>query len=63
MEELDFNDEVVSYVPARIAPAVTSAQTKPPKKTINPRASKWRDIERKLEEKRLEAELRDLFDY
>ncbi len=63
MNELDFSDKSVNYLPTRMAPAVKRSQTKSYKKTMAYSKTRFRDIEKKLDELRLQNELRDGFDY
>ena len=59
MNELDFNDQPVHYRPTRIAPAVKSNQSKTPAKKTSYKPNRFREIERQLEQQRLERQLRD----
>ena len=63
MNELDFSDKYVNYLPTRMAPAVKSSQIKTQKKPMTYSKTRFRDIERKLEERRLQNELREAYDY
>ena len=63
MNELDFSDKSVNYLPTRMAPAVKSSQIKTHKKSMTYSKTRFRDIERKLEERRLQNELREAYDY
>ena len=63
MNELDFSDKPVNYLPKRIAPAVKCGQTKSFQKKPIYTPTRLRDIENRLEEMRLENELSDIYDY
>ena len=63
MNELDFSDKSVNYLPTRIAPAVKSSQIKSYKKPMAHGRTRFRDIENRLEELRLQNELRDAYDF
>jgi len=63
MNELDFSDKPVNNLPKRIAPAVLCSQTKFFKKNVAYTPTRLRDIENRLEELRLENELRELYEF
>jgi len=63
MNELDFSDKSVNYLPTRMAPAVKSSQIKSYKKPMTHSRTRFRDIEKKLEEQRLQNELREAYDF
>jgi len=63
MNELDFSDKSVNYLPKRLAPAVKSGQTKTFKKKTTYTRARLRDVENRLEERRLQSELREIYDW
>ena len=64
MNELDFSDKTVQYLPTRIAPAVKSSQVKSyKKKYVTCSQSRFQKIEMRLEQRRLAKELREAYDY
>ena len=64
MNDLDFSDKSFNYLPTRIAPALKSSQVKSRKKKyVACSESRFQKIEKRLEQRRLENELRDSFDY
>ena len=63
MNDLDFSDKSYNYLPTRLAPALKISQIKSYKKTATYCRSRFREIEKRLEQRRLENELRDSFDY
>ncbi len=66
MDELDFSDKPVVYKHSRISAAVTTAQVRESiKRNARPTLSplRMREIELRLEEKRLQKELNEFYDY